>query len=93
MSAAALFWIGFGLVVVAIVGFALALCRAAALADEDTQRALRQERAARAGLHSYTGNVQSSPQEPPCGDDAPRVLYISSRARGATTSPTTRGTT
>lgn len=93
MSAGAFFWIGFGMVAVAIVGFGLALCRAAALGDETTQRALRQERAARAELHSYTGNVQASPQQPPIAADTPRALNLLPGARGDNFTRDTKGLT
>ncbi len=86
MSAATLFWAGAGLFAVGVGGLAIAICRAGALADEDLQRALRQERAARAGVAIHTGNVQPSPQQPPYGADAPRATPISSQSRGATTS-------
>lgn len=81
MSAIALFWTGVGLVVIAIFGLVLGLCRAAALGDEAMQRALRQERAQRAGTH-----LQSSPHRPPIGVDAPRALDTPPHARGAKSS-------
>ena len=83
MNATTLFWAGFGLTAVAIVGFGIAICRAGGLADEQVQRVLRQERAARAGVHPRTGNVQPSPQQHPSSGDEPRASTFSP-ARGAT---------
>jgi hypothetical protein len=76
MTAIALFWTGVGLVVVAIVGLAFGLCRAAASGDELAERALRQEREARDMLY------QPSSSQHPSRDDEPRASTFLPGARG-----------
>lgn len=83
---------GIGAAWVAIAGFFIAVCRAGGKADELTERALRQERAVRAGVAPYTGNVTNvTPHSPPAGADAPRAPDTPPQARGATTSRRKRG--